>query len=204
MDKRIIVERALSCMIAIASVQAAQAQNAPVDQQPSPYLPDSISHPIHKPAQGTGKLQQQVLIQINDGLINGWLSAAAASQFKSELNKLNDTESQYVSLNSQIPQDLIDRNTLILNEMRRDIYPRTVKSATTTNSMHSDIDELISKALASNHITSGQAESYYLRLAQAESNLESTKEGSAGFSAEREATDKTLQQLKAELLLKNK
>jgi len=42
-------------------------------------------------------------MRINEGLVNGWLSAADASKLKEQLNDLNDRESWYKSLNSQIP-----------------------------------------------------------------------------------------------------
>jgi hypothetical protein len=203
MKNRIIIESAISSLIAITCVQAGQAQVERNDEHPSPYLPDSISQPIHQPReQGTGKLQGQVLMQINDGLINGWLSPSSASQYKSELNKLNDTESQYTSLNSTIPATLTEKNTAVLNQMAQQIHPRELQSVSTKNALHTDIDELISKALASNHISSGQAEAYYLRLAQAESNLESTKKNSQGASEQKAATDKSLEDLKSELLRK--
>lgn len=84
--------------------------------------------------------------------------------------------------------------------MSKRLQPKNLPSASATNSLHADIDELIGQALAKNRISSNQAEAYYLRLAQIESNLESTKTGQA--SNEKTAMDKSLSRLKMELLQK--
>jgi len=56
--------------------------------------------------------------------------------------------------------------------------------------------------LARNHISSSDAEKYYLRLAQIESNLENTNKDQAGARAQTAATDKDLRLLQSELLHK--
>jgi hypothetical protein len=180
-----------------------QVQHNQISDSQSPYLSDSISHPLTQlNQQGTGDLQEKVLMQINEGLFNGSLSASNASQFKNQLNKLNDQESWYKSLNSPIPATLAQKNTVLLNEMMQRLQPKPVESAKTENALHSDIDELVSKALARNHISSGEAEKYYLRLAQIESNIESTKKDPADLGNVSAATHRDLSQLKSELLHK--
>src|ERR1700722_3710222 len=106
MKNRITIASTISCLIAVTCIQMGQAhpeQNSEPQAAQTPYIPDSISHPlIQLDQQGTGDLQEKVLMQINDGLFNGSLSAADASQYKSQLNKLNDQESWYKSLNTAI------------------------------------------------------------------------------------------------------
>jgi hypothetical protein len=61
---------------------------------------------------------------------------------------------------------------------------------------------LIGKALALNHISSSDAEKYYLRLATIESNLQNTNTGDVGSSDQLAATNRDLRVLKSELLRK--
>jgi predicted RNA-binding protein associated with RNAse of E/G family len=94
----------------------------------------------------------------------------------------------------------MQKNIALLKEMSQKLQPKNLPSANAANSLHTDIDELISNALAKNRISSNQAEAYYLKLAQIESNLESTKTGQV--SNEKTAMDKSLNQLRIELLHK--
>ena len=181
-------------------------------RQPIPHNPtkpalrakeQSVGHPIDWVRQiGTDKQQNDVLMQINSGLVNGSISPAQASQFKDELNKINDKESWYKSFNTAIPANLKQENVSLLNQISSKLKPQATKSAATQVALHGDVDELIGSALAKNHISSGQAESYYLRLAQLESNIESTKNNPATPSSEIIDTNKQLAQLKSELLRK--
>lgn len=147
-------------------------------------------------APGTDLLQDKVLMQINSGLVNGWLTIDQASEYKAELNKLNEEETTYKSVRMQIPASLIEANTKALNEMSQLLKPKALSMAKAENSLHSDMDELISNALAHKRISSSAAEKYYMRLAQIESKMESTK----GNPMEVSVLNSNLTALKAELM----
>ena len=200
MNTKDITGSILGFLIASMTIMSAQAQMENTAEPHSVSLADSIAHPIRLLDQhGTGELQDKVLMQINGGLVNGWLSPFEAGQYKNQLNKLNEQESWYKSLNNSIPNALTEKNKILLNEMSRKLQPKPLVSASTKTALHADIDEMISKALARNYISDSQAQSYYLRLAQIESNLESTKLNSVGLSDQAAATNKKLHDLKSEL-----
>jgi hypothetical protein len=58
---------------------------------------------------------------------------------------------------------------------------------------------MIGQALAQNKISSSEAEKYYLRLAQIESNIESAKSDKGSGRYDAAAMSKSLAQLRAEL-----
>ncbi len=201
MKRIIIIISTITLLLAISSVRNAQAQTDTTANTPTPPLTNTIGSQLNWLNQpGTRELQDKVLMQINQGLVNGWLSPDQASQFKTQLNKVNDQESWYQSFRAPIPQVLMQKNIALLKEMSQKLQPKNLPSANAANSLHTDIDELISNALAKNRISSNQAEAYYLKLAQIESNLESTKTGQV--SNEKTAMDKSLNQLRIELLHK--
>jgi hypothetical protein len=125
----------------------------------------------------TSHLQNSVLLKISDALAQGAISPAQATTLQEKLDKLNETEAWYKSLNQPIPQSLVEQNTQLLKVLSNAIEKgaRPTQVATSTDALHRGIDDKISSALASNKITSEQAEVYYTRLAQIESELESLK-----------------------------
>jgi len=202
MKTSIILSAIVGSFIAVNSIQAAQSQVQTASEPEFPPIVDSIAHPVNQSNQkGTEELQEKVLMQVNQGLVNGWLSAADAAELKSRLNKLSDNESWYRSMNSAIPASVTATNTRLLNEMSNKLQPKVHQTAGAKNALHSDIDDLIGNKLASNHISSSDAEKYYLRLAQIESNVENSKDNpaSSGYDA---VVSKELRQLKSELIRK--
>lgn len=199
MKTRIITSSALSYLIAMMGILPVQAQSE--SELHSVTLTDSITHPIISiNEKGTAPLQEKVLMQINEGLVNGSLSIEDASQFKDQLNKLNEKESWYKSLNSPIPSSVTEKSTMLLTELSQKLQQRKPQLlARTDSALHADIDELVSKGLTHDHISSGEAEAYYLRLAQIESSLESSKRNPAPLSDQSSELNKNLHELKSEL-----
>ncbi len=148
---------------------------------------------------GTSDLQQKVLMKINQHLVDGWISPAVASQLKSQLNNVNASESWYRSFNEPIPASLIEKNNQALAEMSKAMVSKQKVSVASDNALHEDVDQLISRNLAGNHISSSQAEKYYQRLAEIESNLESAKSNNESSVDQSKAFSKTLDQIKSEL-----
>jgi len=150
---------------------------------------------------GTGKLQLQVLIQINQALSRGAITAAEASNLKEQLNGWNDKESWYTSLHEPIPASLVQENTRLLTAMSADLTKEhPLKQApSSADAIHTKIDELISGALARNKITSSQAERYYSRLAEIESNIESSKADPASTPDADAANNQSLSKLEQDV-----
>ena len=200
MKSNILVSGFVSGLIALSAVQSVSAE-ADSNAQAAPR-PDSVGKAVQfQDQQGTAELQEKLLTKINDGLVNGSLSPAEASQLKIQLNKLNDQEAWYKSFNTEIPSEVILKDTEVLHESIRNLQPKSAVTAHTETALHGDIDELIGKALANNHITSGEAEKYYLRLAQLESNLESIKRSSTSPETGAQVNS-NLREMRAELLKK--
>jgi hypothetical protein len=130
---------------------------------------------------GTAKLQAQVLMRVNQALSQGSISAADASNLKDQINRLGDTESWYKTLEKPIPASLVQEDTRVLTQLSTDLEKNhpLKPELNSADALHTNIDELISSALAQNKITSSQAEGYYSRLAQIESNLETLKTDSS-------------------------
>lgn len=176
------------------------ASSAAVDTRYAPISDSTVLPTNWLDQPGTGPLQEKVLMKINAALINGSLSAADATTYKAQLNKLNDRESSYKSVSKAIPADVTSENLKVLNDMSKAIEGRPRITASQSNALHADIDELISSSLAHNKISSSEAETYYLRLAQIESNLESAKSNPAELSEESALMNNSLRQIKAELV----
>ncbi len=192
-----------SIVVAMMSILPVQAQTGDSWQPPSTYLVDNMVEPANLIApQGTAELQEKVLIKINEGLVSGWLSPDKASQFKVQVNKINEQESWYRSFSKEIPVSITEKDTTLLNQLSQKLEPKPLLSVTPENALHADIDDLIAKALARNLISSSEAEKYYLRLAQIESNLEHSKRNQADASDQMNAVNKNLSLLKSELLHK--
>jgi len=179
MKTRIITTSMIGLLIALStSIQPLQAQmqfEAPTQPQ-SPAISDSITHPLNwEDRQGSKELQEKVLMRINQAVVEGTLSAADAAELKSRLNQVSDQESWYKTENTEIPAQVTESNTKVLGELNTKIASVPRLSADAENALHTDIDEMISKALAKNHISSSDAEKYYMRLAQVESNIENAR-----------------------------
>jgi hypothetical protein len=192
-----------SAVIAAATfIQSSDAHdlNVPVLLDP---VSEHISPPVRDLSQkGTGTLQGKVLAQINQGLFDGTISSAKAADLKRQVDELSDSESWYKSVNSAIPAYVIERNTKLLNALSEKVQlesqPKPQLYAKASNTLHSDVDDLIAHALEHNYITSGEAEKYYLRLAQIESTIENSKHASA-VTQQDEIAHQQLAELKSEL-----
>jgi hypothetical protein len=161
---------------------------------------DSLNTPLNFFAQhGTSELQLKVLKEINHDLQAGSLTPEQASDFKGELNKINDSESGYQSVGHLIPMPLVEKNTSEIKAISSKLHRAPPLKTSGSNALHYDVDDMISRALARNKITSSEAETYYLRLAQIESNMESAKTDRASGLEDAAAMDKSLAQLRAEL-----
>jgi hypothetical protein len=149
--------------------------------------------------QGTAELQAKTLMQINQELTQGSLSPGEASELKTQLDKVNAGESWYRSFNSPIPAAVTDKSKVQIAAINSALLRKPQAPSVTENALHEDVDQLISRALAGNRISSSQAERYYLRLAEVESNLQSAK-SNHGLSADQSiAINKTIKQMKDEL-----
>jgi hypothetical protein len=222
MKTKMVLTNALAGLIAISSLQAAEAQDStattatnltmPVRSEaqlnaesasPSAYYASDAAGSLKTMQQpGTGDLQEKVLMKINQQLAQGSLSPAQASALKTQLNHINATESWYKSFGTAIPKAVLDNNNQSLTEMSASITHKQQISLASENALHEDVDQLISRNLATNHISSSQAEKYYLRLAEIESNLETAK--NSGLTAQQTSImNSSLTQMKSELSIKS-
>jgi hypothetical protein len=161
---------------------------------------DSLANPLIFYCQhGTSELQLKVLKEINHDLQAGSLTPEEASDYKGELNKINDSESGYQSVGHLIPMPLVEKNTREIQEIGAKLHRALPLKTSGSNALHYDVDDMIARALAKNKISSSEAERYYLRLAQIESNLESAKNDKASGRYNAAEMDKSLAQLRAEL-----
>ncbi|HEY9717248.1 MAG TPA: hypothetical protein V6C69_07260 [Trichormus sp.] len=195
---------AASALIAAASfIQSADAHEMNVPELLDP-VSEHISQPVRDLSQkGTGKLQEKVLAQINQGLIDGTISSADAAEFKRQIDEWSDSESWYKSVNSAIPAYVVEKNTKLLNALgervQTESQPKLQSYTKAGNSLHNDVDDLIGHALAHDYITSGQAEKYYLRLAQIESIIENSKHNPV-LTKQDEIAHQQLKELRTELM----
>jgi hypothetical protein len=202
--KDIAVLYTLSLSLLLAAVPATLAQTetretaAQVQATQDQKLPDlALDNAGIMHQAGTAALQQKVLMKINTALINGSLSAAEASEWKAKLNKVNEEESWYKSLNKPISQALISKDTSILTEMEGALAPRHKALDAAESALHFDVNESISDALAHNRISSIEAEKYYMRLSQNESHLEDMKANKGDEQSSKVNSD--LAKIKSEL-----
>jgi hypothetical protein len=202
-SKHVLVSVAL-CLILLATSKSspafAQLDIRAEQSNSSVQQTDSFKDPLNFSAQhGTSELQLKVLKEINHDLQSGSLTPEEASDYKAELNKINDSESGYQSIGHLIPMPIVERNTIDLQVMGAKLHRATPLKTSGSNALHYDVDDMISRALARNKITSSEAERYYLRLAQIESNMESAKTDKASGADDAAAMAKSLAQLRAEL-----
>ena len=173
---------------------SAERSNSSVQQK------DSLENPLNFSAQhGTSELQLKVLTEINHDLMAGSLSPEQAGDYKTELNKINDQESGYQSLGHLIPRSLVEKDTREIRAIGAKLHRVPPLKTSGTNALHLDVDDMIGQALAQNKISSSEAEKYYLRLAQIESNIESAKSDKGSGRYDAAAMSKSLAQLRAEL-----
>ena len=105
MESRIILTSMIASLIALSAAQTVYGDNEPKFDPQFPPLSDSVIRPSRfMNEKGTSDLQEIVLMQINDSLIAGRITPARAAEFKEELNRINDKETLYKSLNSSIPE----------------------------------------------------------------------------------------------------
>jgi len=190
----------------ISTFNVVLGQEQPQDQvlpatadRPSGYLPPAWLPPVK--SSDTSELQDRVLRKINEALSRGSISTVEATNFKEQLNNLNNTESRYRSLNLAIPTEVVQQNTQLLSELSLKLEQRLpIKPEISgADTLHVEIDDLISRALAQDKITSLQAEKYYSQLAQIESNLENLRSDQSRFPSESAALSLKLGSLKADL-----
>ena len=202
-SKHIVVNVAV-CLILLAASNSfpalAQLDIRAEQSNSSVQQTDSFKDPLNFSAQhGTSELQLKVLKEINHDLQSGSVTPEEASDYKAELNKINDSESGYQSIGHVIPMPLVEKNTRDIQAMSAKLHRATPLKTSGSNALHYDVDDMISRALARNKITSSEAERYYLRLAQIESNMESAKTDKASGADDALAMAKSLAQLRAEL-----
>lgn len=170
-----------------------------------PKQTDSVIKPMRVDVQpGTTELQEHILSRINDGLVSDWLTPAQASEFKKRLNKINDNETWYRAQNDGIPASVLEADEKMLHELEAQIGPTKREGRNVVSVVqgidHSAIDGLVAKALANHRISSEEAEKYYLRLAQLDSQSESLKhaqtEGSLLHSSLHDMQSELLKKLK--------
>jgi hypothetical protein len=149
---------------------------------------------------GTAELQLKVLKKINYELTNGSLDPEKASAFKSQIDRLNDRESAYRSLGNVIPLSIVESNCSALHVIAAKLHRVLPDKTSVANSLRGDIDAMISRALAQNRISSGDAEKYYLRLSQIESNLVSAHSDKESGAYQAAAMNKSLEELKSDII----
>jgi hypothetical protein len=154
-------------------MQSAQAQNVLVSEGGPMYLEDSLSGADEalQLQNGTEQLQDNVLMKINDALVNGSLSISEASKLKEMLNRIDQRETAFISSSQKIPAPLIERDKQDIAAIATELQGNTSETTTKQLTMSGDVGDLISKALAKNHISSKEAEQYYMRLGQIESDV---------------------------------
>lgn len=200
--KSLLIVNILAWVI-IASTQASYA--ASVDSASST---DSLSRPASYASgggdsinwtndSGTAVQQSKVLMDINRQLMLGAISPAEATELKGQLDRINASESWYKSFNSAVPQDIANSNATKLSQLSAQVLAKKPLSASSVSALNEDIDQLISRGLASNHISSSQAANYYMRLAELESGLQGDLQN--GMQGGQSSSTASLLQLKADL-----
>jgi hypothetical protein len=167
---------------------------------------DGLLKPVGADKQrGTGELQEHILGRVNDGVVNGWLTPAQASDLKKDLNRINEHETLYRAQNSEIPASVLaeDEKQLHAVEMKISAAQQGARKSSggiVQAADHSQVDMLIAKALTNHRISSEEAEKYYLRLAELDSLSESVKHDHAIDGS----INGTLHEIQSELLKKLK
>jgi hypothetical protein len=175
------------------------------DVNPTPYFRAPFSSdgsPSFNRANDTSNQQEQVLEKINEALSRGTISPDQASDFKAELNKINEQEAWHKSYGQGIPSDLLkddqQRLNVLMTKLDHSTAPVGPKHSP-SDAMHVDIHKMISQLLAAKKITDGQAEQYYARLAQLELDQESLKNDPVKSNGEAATLNQLLNQLKQDL-----
>jgi len=188
----------LSCM------QSVRAQNVLFSEGEPLYLEDSLSGADEavQLQSGTQDLQVKVMVQINNALVNGSLSISDSSKLKERLNKIDARETAYISEGRKLPASVIERDKQDIAAIAADLRPNTRKIITKQLTVSEDVDDLISKALASNHISSKEAEQYYMQLGQIESDLSNAEAKPSQLGNRNVAISPSLDNLRAEVARK--
>lgn len=149
----------------------------------------------------TTGLQSEVLIKVNDALAHGVISPREASDLKDRINGWSNEESWYISGHKTVPQSVIDENTARLTALAEEVDKKQPSKAVgiTADALHIKLDELISGALAKNKISSLQAERYYSRMAELESDMETVQRDGGTRSQEMAAVNDRLSTLEADI-----
>jgi len=174
------------------------------EENPAPYFRapfTSAATPSFNRANDTSNQQGKVLEKINQALSRGAISAEQASDFKDELNKINEKEGWHKSYGQAIPIELLkdDQQRLSVLSAKLDQISGLTSASAPADAVHLDVHKLISQALAKNKISNAQAEQYYARLAQIEADMESLAKDPAASKSETIAEAKELEQLKDDL-----
>jgi hypothetical protein len=200
------IRNAAACfsLIALSCIQSAHGQTdtgiLPGRIGSSVQRNDGEENPLNFSTQkGTAELQLKVLKTINYQLSNGSLDPEKASAFKSEIDRLNDRETGYRSLGNAIPLTIVEKNSYDLDVIAAKLHRVPAVKTAVANSLHGDVDSMISRALAQNRISSGEAEKYYLRLTHIESTLESAKTDKESGQYQAAAMNKSLAELRSDI-----
>jgi hypothetical protein len=154
----------------------------------------------------TSKQQQELLLKINRALSRGAITADQASQFKSELNEINQKESWHKTYSEAIPDQLLQEDkqhiASLSSKLNRPV-PTPSSTSAPVDAIHADIHKSISNALARNAISIQQAEQYYARLAEIEADMESMQNDNVKSTSESATLNESLRRLKAEIASKH-
>jgi hypothetical protein len=149
---------------------------------------------------GTIVQQGKVLMDINRQLMSGAISPSEATELKGQLDRINASEAWYKSFNSAVPQDISTANAAKLSQLSAQVLNKKQLAPTNVSALNQDIDQLINRGLAANHISSSQAANYYMRLAELESGMQGDKQN--GAQGGQSTSTASLFQLKADLISK--
>jgi len=197
--------------IAISATISLVCQMAIADDIGTPNAPTTADAQVaaEKQAQGgadTSKQQQDLLLKINKALSRGAISAEQASQYKQELNEINQKEAWHKSYSEAIPDALLQEDQKHIASLSAKLNrPASIPSSTSAapDAIHADVHKSISNALARNAISIQQAEQYYARLAEIEADMESLQNDDIKSSSESAALAESLRKLKAEIVSKH-
>jgi hypothetical protein len=159
------------------------------------------------PSADTELLQGQILVKINQALSRGLVSPEQATDFTSQLNKINEQEVWYKSRGLSAPQDTLNADIEFLKALSADIDKQLPQKAFRFNSSQSnnptatyiELHKMIANALTQGKISYSEAEEYYFELEQIESNIENLNNNPLGSSFDRLTLNNALQQLKNNL-----
>jgi len=188
-----------SAMASSFNAAFAEAGTSSISDKSAPQI---LGAPDPRPASDppdTTELQVRVLMRVNEALRRGSLSVAQASNLKDQLNQWSSNENWYKSANQPIPASLVKENTQLLSKLCAALEKRQAPMQSSTDALHTNIDELIRTALSRNVITSSQAEAYYSRLAQIESNIETINADPSHHPEEITAVNRSLAKLEEDV-----